>query len=330
MKAVKVVFPEKRQSLLQSFEIPDTLETNKILVKASASLISSGTEMSVYTGTHSGISDPDNRFAKFPFQPGYATAGVVMQTGTSVTNYKTGDHVFVQKPHASHFLCTEQELVPIPANLPLGNAPLARLASISLHGVRMANIHLGESALVVGQGLIGLFATFGARLEGARPLIAMDLDDSRLVLAKQLGATELLNPTRDSLDKVKNKVEHIILATPTGSIVQQALSWACPGAKVVLLGGVHGNIELDLYKTIHRKGLHLIGAHENGAPKTENPYFNWTMRNNLICMLKLMADAEFNVESLITQRCTSEGIPALFESAVLDPKSHLGMIIDWE
>lgn len=327
MKALKVVFPEKRKCRVEGVDLPDAPEGDKVLVKAHASLISAGTEMSVYAGTHSGLEDPANKFAKFPFHPGYATAGVVLKTGPSVKSFKPGDPVFVMKPHASHFLCAEQELVPVPQNLALGLAPLARLAAISLHGVRMADIHLGESCLVLGQGLIGLFATLGARLEGARPLIAVDLDDARLELAGNMGATCGLNPSRGSLETPA--VEHLIVATPGSSVVPQALSLVAAGGKVVLLGGVHGDVALDLYKTVHRKGLHLIGAHENGAPAVETRQCRWTMRNNLICMLKLMAAGEFDAERLVTQRCGPDGIPGLFESAVLEPKTHLGMIIQW-
>jgi 2-desacetyl-2-hydroxyethyl bacteriochlorophyllide A dehydrogenase len=335
MKAKRVVFPAKRRCELEEFDVPERPDGNQVLVESRASLISAGTEMGIYTGAHSGVSDPENRFAKYPFHPGYATAGVVLATGPQTSLFKPGDAVLVQEPHATHAVCDEQELVPIPEGVSLEQAPLARLAAISLHGVRMANIHLGESALVMGQGLIGLCATLAAHLEGARPLLAVDLDESRLKLARTLGADAGLNPSRgplgEAVGKVLNggKVEHLIVATAVGSVVPQAMALLRPCGNLILLGGAHGVVEMDLYKTIHRRAFHVIGAHEGGAPASETPYFRWTMRNNLICVLNLMARREFDPGSLITQSCGPDGVAALFESAAESPQTHLGMIIRW-
>src|SRR5258708_28181956 len=65
--------------------------------------------------------------------------------------------------------------------------------------VRMAKVAAGASALVVGCGAVGLKAIQGAAIARAEPIIAVDISDHRLELARKLGATDTLNPTRDDV-----------------------------------------------------------------------------------------------------------------------------------
>ena len=332
----RVVFEGKGECVVRDETEDPELGSTDVRVDASRSLISTGTEMSIYSRTHSGFADPNHSWVRYPFHPGYATAGVVVETGAEVGDVQSGDRVMHLRPHASKAVCNQSKLYRIPDKVSDEEALFARIGQISLTGVRAANIRLGEPALILGMGLVGQMAQMGTRLEGARPVIAVDLDDSRLELATKSGATHTINPAKEEmLSRVHEitggeMVQTAIVVTGTADAVPAALSVIKRQGTVVLLGGVHGEIPLDLYATIHVKGIRLVGAHESTSPSSENYYSKWTQANNLKLMLALLSSGDVNVKHLITDRVSIDEVPALYDSAAKQPSGHLGMIIDWK
>ncbi len=330
------VIERERVCTMGTKDLDVNLEPSQVLVRSRVSLLSTGTEMSMYLGTHSGISNPKNRWTKYPFRPGYATVGVIELVGEAVSDWKAGDRVFVRRNHASHHVCAADSLIAIPDGVSDEHAPFARLGSISLCGVRAAGPHLGDPVVVIGQGLIGLLALRGALLDGARPAIAMDIDDSRLALARRLGAGATINPAaEDPVEAVKRltggrMAAAVIEATGRSSTVPGALRLLSDGGALVLLGGVHGEVPLDLYDTVHRHGLRIVGAHENNTPSVATQANYWTFRNNFTLTLDLIARGELVVDNLITDRSPASTLPALYEAAAAEPGKHLGMLVRWE
>ena len=84
-KIIEICFPDKYQVEFQSR--PKTLPEKSILVKNFFSLISPGTELAFYTGTHIGLKDPKNSWASFPFFPGYASIGIVEQADGMMNSF---------------------------------------------------------------------------------------------------------------------------------------------------------------------------------------------------------------------------------------------------
>ncbi len=87
MKARQVVITGPNAVSVREVEIPDPAP-NQILVQTEASVISAGTELAVYTGTHQWLKDPNLPDWKFPFRPGYSAAGVVAAVGSAVPNWR--------------------------------------------------------------------------------------------------------------------------------------------------------------------------------------------------------------------------------------------------
>ena len=106
------------------------------------------------------------------------------------------------------------------ADVPSEEAVFFNLGAIALQGVRKARIELGEATLVLGQGLIGLLSLQLAKLSGALPIIAADLTDSRLELAKSIGADAILNPEdtdfSEQLNAVTNGNGPVVVIEATG------------------------------------------------------------------------------------------------------------------
>src|SRR5207248_7680410 len=113
--------------------------------------------------------------------------------------------VLGEGPHASHWLVTraapgaeyaqpsEHGLQPVPDEVDDASAAFAILGDVALHAVRRAQIAIGESVAVHGQGVVGLIALRLARLSGAHPLIGVDVVDERLRISRAYVASHVVN-----------------------------------------------------------------------------------------------------------------------------------------
>ena len=129
------------------------------------SAVSAGTERALLTGNR----DSEEIFRyQLPARPGYAGSGVITHVGEGVEDFRPGQRVMVHGGGHQQF-CTvpQKEIVPVPDNVPLDEAALTIIAGFSLSAIRKAEICLGQSCLVVGAGLLGLFAVQYAGLRAA-------------------------------------------------------------------------------------------------------------------------------------------------------------------
>jgi len=335
MKALRVVFAAANECVLEEFDLPDQLESNNVLIKTVTTLVSIGTEMSIYDGTHSAIPDPENRWAKYPFFPGYCAAGTVEAVGSEVRSANVGDRVFVTGNHASHHVFPEDELVLVPDKLSFEEAAFAKLGAISMNGVRTGQIALGESTVIFGQGLIGLLALQVAKIAGARPLIAVDLSDDRLDLSRKFGADIAVNPGKQDLAASicaatdGNMARKIIDASGSSRVIPQAVKLLETGGTLVLLGGPHGEVEMDFYTDVQARSLTIVGAHEARIPFTPSYRYPWSISENMKTVLNLIDAGSMSVKELITHQVSYENAAELFAGVAKNRAEHLGMIIQW-
>ena len=84
-------------------------------------------------------------------------------------------------------------MYPLPGNLSFNEAAMLEAVSVALHGVKVSQVAGGETALVIGAGMIGLLTLQAARAAGCARVFIADVDATRLELAKQVGADETLH-----------------------------------------------------------------------------------------------------------------------------------------
>ena len=193
-KGTRIAFIAKGRAELESFEGPHA-EPGKLLLRTECTLISPGTE-------RANLLDMTD-YRGWPKYLGYSAVATVLDTGNNETSLKPGDRVAVYHSiHASHLLKQECDLVRIedPA-LPAEEAVFSIVAAMGLQGLRKVRPELGESVMVMGQGLLGIFALQCARLSGAFPLIAFDFNPARRKLALELGADYAFSPDEPELEK---------------------------------------------------------------------------------------------------------------------------------
>ncbi|MHB0877150.1 MAG: zinc-dependent alcohol dehydrogenase [Anaerolineae bacterium] len=337
MQAMRVVFPAPHQVRLESYEVPDRPAPGELLLRALTTAISPGTELIVYTGRHSSLADPSAAWPKFPFQPGYCFVGEVIGVGEEVRGFSLGDRVATRLGHASYG-CVQPErmpVLPVPQGLTDEEAALVPLAAISLNGVRLAAIELGETAVVAGLGLIGLFAAQLAHVAGAGTVLGADLVPARRQTAEAVGIPLAIDPSHASLGELVRSLTQgrgadvVIDATGSPKAAPGLMDLARVLGRYIVLGSPHGTVEIDLYHLVHRQCLRIVGAHERSAGWPEGPTARWTNRENLVTALQFMAQGRIHAKELITDVVTPSEAAATYPRLVDHPAESLGVVFDW-
>jgi aryl-alcohol dehydrogenase len=156
-------------------------------------------------------------------------------------------HFFGQSSFATHALATERNLVPVPRDLPLEVlAPLGCGVQTGA-GTVMNSLQVGrgESVAVFGTGSVGLSAVMAARIVGADPIIGVDLRPRRLRLARELGATHIVNGRRGDLASriaaaAGGGVDYVVETSGTVEMHRLAVELLNPGGTVALMTGEAG------------------------------------------------------------------------------------------
>jgi 2-desacetyl-2-hydroxyethyl bacteriochlorophyllide A dehydrogenase len=337
-RARRIVFPAIKEATWEEVALPDELKPGDVLVRAVRTLVSAGTEIAIYSGAHIGYTIPGARYPRMPFYPGYAFAGTVEAVGSGVTTFRPGDRVLGSMGHQDRVVVDAEQgrLDRIPDGVSFEQACLARLATISMQGVRLANVKLGEHVAVFGQGLIGQFARQLAAIDGAATTVAVDLIDARLDVARRHGATHLVNPGRDDLaaaiaDATGGRgLDVSIEATGNPAVINDALHAVAPLGRVILLGSPRGRIEIDPYSDIHSRGVSVIGAHANTTAAAANPYYRWTLIEQRRLALELMRQGRLHSDGLVSHRVpAAEALPT-WDALASRQQDYLGVIIVWD
>ncbi len=170
MQARRLMFPRVNEVVWETFETPEPPAPHTVVARARCSLVSPGTELAIFTGSHIGFTLPTPPFPMMPHRPGYAMVGKVHTLGATVQGLRVGQRVLMKAEHGTFALADTRThgVVPVPDGVPDEVAPLARMAGIAFTALRLAPPELGERVVVLGLGLVGqLYRLAGARPAGA-------------------------------------------------------------------------------------------------------------------------------------------------------------------
>jgi L-iditol 2-dehydrogenase len=205
---------------------------------------------------------------------------------------------------AEHVVVPEHVVYRVPSELPIELAAMVEPVSVAVHAVSLAKPLRGETAVVVGTGMIGLLVVQAIRAAGCERIIAVDVDDDRLALARSLGASETL---RGDGQDVGSRLEELTggegadiafeVVGATGPL-DTAVRSLRKGGRVVLVGNISPKVELHLQQVVTRE-LTLYGScgSANDYPR---------------CM-ELMASGAIDVRPLISAMAPLDEGPEWFE-----------------
>ena len=197
LKARALWFTAPRSAAFREETVPSP-GPGEVRVEAIASAVSAGTEMLVYRGEVPedltlDLPTLEGSYA-FPIKYGYAAVGRVMDTGSHVEYLSRGDAVFVHHPHQEVFVVTARMPVLLPDDLdPLLGVFSANLET-ALNVVHDTPVRFGETALVFGQGVVGLLVARLLKLAGAEQVLVVDPIEKRRNLALAAGAGGAFEP----------------------------------------------------------------------------------------------------------------------------------------
>jgi 2-desacetyl-2-hydroxyethyl bacteriochlorophyllide A dehydrogenase len=326
----QIFFTGVHKAELVENEVRDPAE-NEARVKMAYTVVSGGTERAFIMGM-------DNTPKRFPTSLGYCGVGFVDEIGSDVKTVAVGDRVLVAGGcHSQYNVCREEKLIKVENDKVTSlEAALIIIAAMGLGGVRKLEMEIGESAMVMGQGLLGIFSTQFLRQSGANPVIAADLNPERRELALKLGADYAFDPSEeDFVDKVKEVtkgkgVNGCVEVTGIAQAMNQALDCASWMGRISLLGCTRvSDSAVDYYQQVHRPGVKLIGAHNFVRPKFESYPHHWTRRDDCNAIIDLIASGRIQVEPIISRIESPANAPQIYNELCDDPYFPMGTVFDW-
>lgn len=166
----------------------------------------------------------------------------------------------------AELIAVPQHIVyPLPAGVSFAQAAMVEPLAIALHAAGRARIHLNDTAVVVGSGMIGLLLIQLLKAAGCGRVIAVDLQDEKLTLAAKLGADTGLNPEKvDVAAQVKaltdgRGADLAFEVVGLESSLQTALACVKKGASLVLVGNLAPVAGLPLQDVVTRE-ITLFGS----------------------------------------------------------------------
>ncbi len=335
MRNPRVMFPEPRRVEMEEAGMPE-LGPGQIRTATRRSLISAGTEGASYQGNE--WDHPDGRrMPEYPATPGYSNAGVVVETGEEVERFQVGDRVTSSAGHARYCVIGEdsEALWRIPDEVSFDEATFCVLGATVLNATRLGRPQLGEAAAVVGLGILGQLTCQYVRLFGARPVIGVDLDESRLELASEVsGVTHALNPNEvDVVQAVKDLTEDRgadVVYEVTGLTQTYDLTFdlARKFGRVVATGSPRWPATVDMMR-LHMRAIELIGGIVSSHPKINDENNRWNRRANGRLFLELAAEGAMSVEGLITHRFACDQAAEAYPTALGERGPALGVVFQW-
>ena len=299
-RTTAAILAASRQPLvIDRIELPDELLAGQVLVRLHHSTIC-GAQVNEIEA----VKGPDKYL---PHLLGHEGSATVLEVGPGVTTVNEGDTVVLHwRPSAgiqcqppcyrwrgaplnagwvttfnAHAVVSENRMTPIPSNFDLRVAPLFGCAVTTAAGVigNDAKVRVGESVVVFGSGGVGLSVLQFAALAGAYPIVAVDLVEAKLDIARRYGATHALNATSMTLDDIGHEVRGIVGAlgpdkvvetTGAARVIEKAYELTHPEGTCVLVGVPHEKVSIYTLP-IHFDKV-LTGSHGGSArPELDIP-----------------------------------------------------------
>ena len=231
---------------------------------------------------------------------GHEASGTVHEIGTAVQGLKIGDHVaiepgypcrrckickagrynfcpemtFAASPPAAHGALTKYFKIPedfcykIPASMGLDEAVLVEPVAVAVHIARQADIRVGHDVVVFGAGTVGLLCAAVSKAMGARKIISVDVNQSRLEFAQKFAATGTFQPARDdSAEEIASNIQDqydldgvdaVLEATGVESCIEAGIYVLKSGGTFVQAGLGKAKISFPILalseKEVHMKG----------------------------------------------------------------------------
>ena len=307
----------------------------EVRVETIASAVSAGTEMLVYRGEvpqDLPLDLPTLRGSyAFPIKYGYAVAGRVLDTGSNAGHLYPGDPVFVHHPHQEAFVVPATMLVRLPDDLdPLLGVFVANLET-ALNVVHDTPLSLGETALVLGAGVVGFLVARLLKLAGAGAVLVVDPLERRRKLALAAGADGAFGPEGANgrvMDLTGGRgVDVAVEVSGSGAALQAAIE-AVATEGTVVVASWYGTrpIALDLGGRFHRGRVSLRSSQVGRLNPELQPRWDRERRTETVIGLLDRLD----LRDLISHRLPFGRAPEAYRLLDQRPEEAVQVVFSYE
>lgn len=287
-------------------EIPE-LKSSEVLVKLDRSTISAGTERANLVGDPN-VSPIVGMPVVFPRRSGYSSAGTIAAVSDDVTDFKVGDRVAVSwSSHNQYCVRHVSTVYKLPDNVSMAAGALVHIATFPLAAIRKCNLEIGESAVIMGLGVLGIMSIGLLRAAGAAPIIAVDPVKEKRELAIKLGADYALDPFEEGFaqrvkDITSGGARIALEITGNGKGLDMVLDCMAKFGRVALLGCTrNSDFTIDYYRKVHGPGITLVGAHTIARPTACSSHSWWTERDDAMAVIKLLECGRLDFDKLVEE-----------------------------
>ncbi|HBO42810.1 MAG TPA: hypothetical protein DD670_02500 [Planctomycetaceae bacterium] len=279
---------------------------------------------------------------------GYSNTGEVLEVGAKARRFEVGQRVACAGAgyanHAEVNYVPKLLAVPVPAGVSDEAAAYSTVGTIGLQGIRLADLRVGESVVVMGLGLIGQLCVQMLKASGCR-VAGLDFAPDRVKLAAEHGADLALviegeQTEKQVLDFTRGRGADAVLitaATSSNEPVEQAARLARDRARVIMVG-VTG-MELPR-RDYFQKELTFIVSRSYGPGRYDTNYeehghdypighVRWTENRNFEAFLDLVAGGMVRPEVLTTHRFPIQEADKAFELILGSDEPYLGVVLEY-
>ena len=352
---MKQILQSLKTGITEIAEVPcPSVQRGQVLIRSSYTLVSAGTERMLVEFGKAGWIDkarqqPDKVrmvldkiktdglmptveavFNKLdqPLPLGYCNVGTVLDVGSGVAGFATGERLVSNGKHAEVVSVPVNLCAKVPETVSDEAAAFTVLGAIALQGIRLVNPTLGETVVVTGLGLIGLMAVQLLRAHGCR-VLGLDFDPAKLALARQFGAETVdLAVGQDPLAAAQafsreRGVDAVLITASTKSNepVHQAAVMCRKRGRIVLVG-VTG-LELSRADFFEKELSFQVSCsygpgrydpnYEEKGQDYPVGFVRWTEQRNFEAVLDMLADGRIDVKPLISHRFEIEEAVQAYE-----------------
>lgn len=287
-----------------------------------------------------------------PMIMGHEASGIIVKTGIDVKKWKSGDRVTFDSTvyplndwftlegmynlsdnrevlgvspgtyrrngaFAEYIAIPQHILYKLPDNVTFEQAAMVEAVAVALHSINLSGIRTGDSCVVVGAGMIGMFLIKLLKLSGASKIIAIDIDEKRLENAEKEGADQVFLSGDKKIDeKIKSSTRNrgadiSFEAVGISYTVNIAIESVRKGGTVVLIGNITPSVDFPLQKVVTRE-LKVVGS--------------CAIRGEYEAVLDLLETGKINVDGQISKVAPlSEG--AYWFDKLYNKKDNLNKVI---
>lgn len=284
MKCAMLV--DTHQLLIQEVEKPIP-KPGEVLIRVKLTGIC-GSEIHAFKGTHP--------YRVPPVILGHELVGEVVEITPGIKNLRVGERVTVEPQipckdcrycrkgdvnlcqskivlgtkewtgsFGEYVVAPESEVYKLPDTITDKQGVMVEPLAVGIHAVEKANVRIGETCLILGAGPIGLMTLLSAKASGATNIIITDTIDHNLKVAKELGATDVINvKTKNIIEEINmltngEGADAVFVTAGLNSVMLDALGCAAKTGRVILIALFEKSVDIEMFKIIGSE-LNIIGS----------------------------------------------------------------------